>query len=161
MPNPDAKPQSRRRTPIDGYEKRDANAKWLFGVVLFLAICGLIMHFVLGGVLGRMEKTPAPRDRWISASQATLASKPPPPRLQLSSTADLKEFRAKEEHDLTTYGWVDKNAGIARVPIDRAMDLVLQRGLPTRTATNESATGPSAYELQQQRTNSAGKEIQP
>src|SRR5690242_17664577 len=100
MPNPDAKSQSRRRAVVDGYEKRDANAKWLFGVVLFLAICGLIMHFVLGGILGRMEKAPAPADRWISANQATLASKPPPPNLQISSTADLKAFRAKEDHDL-------------------------------------------------------------
>ena len=159
MPSPDAKSQSRRRAAAAGYEKRDANAKWLFGVVLGLALALLITHFVLSGVLGRMEKTPPPTDPWISASQATLATKPPPPNLQISSTADLKTFRAKEEHDLTTYGWVDKNAGIARIPIDRAMDLVLARGLPTKAGSNESATGPSVYELQQQRTNSAGKEI--
>jgi hypothetical protein len=161
MPSPDAKSQSRRRAANDGYENRDANAKWLFGVVIGLTLALLIMHFVLSGILGRMEKSPAPRDHWINASSATLGAKPPPPNLQISSTADLKTFRAKEEHDLTTYGWVDKSAGIARVPIDRAMDLVLQQGLPTRTGTNESATGPSAYELQQQRTNSAGKEIRP
>src|SRR5262245_38189492 len=161
MPSPDAKSQSPRRAAIDGYEKRDANAKWLFWVVLGLALALLIAHSVLAGILGRMEKSPAPSDRWVSADQTTLASKPPPPNLQISSAADLKEFRAREEHDLTTYGWVDKNAGIARVPIDRAMELVLQRGLPTRTGTNESATGPSVYELQQQRTNGAGKGVQP
>jgi hypothetical protein len=159
MPNPDAKPQGRRRAVSVGYEKRDANAKWLFGIVLFLAICGLIMHLVLAGVLGRMEKTPASADRWSGANP--ISAKPPPPNLQISSTADLKAFRAREERDLNTYGWVDKNAGIVRVPIARAMELVLQRGLPTRTGTNEAATGPSVYEFQQQHTNGAGKEVQP
>lgn len=44
----------------------------------------------------------------------------------------LKQLRATENAVLTTYGWVDRDNGIVRIPIDRAMDLILQRGLPTR-----------------------------
>jgi hypothetical protein len=44
----------------------------------------------------------------------------------------LRQLRATEETALTTYGWVDRDNGIVHIPIDRAMDLILQRGLPTR-----------------------------
>ena len=38
----------------------------------------------------------------------------------------------QEEQTLNSYGWVDQQAGVVRIPIDRAMDLLAQRGLPTR-----------------------------
>jgi hypothetical protein len=38
----------------------------------------------------------------------------------------------QEEKTLHSYGWVDQRAGVVRIPIDRAMELVAQRGLPTR-----------------------------
>jgi hypothetical protein len=40
------------------------------------------------------------------------------------------ELRTAEDTDLNSYGWVDRTAGIARIPIDRAMQLLLERGLP-------------------------------
>jgi hypothetical protein len=46
----------------------------------------------------------------------------------------LENLRKDEDEKLSTYGWVDKNAGRVRIPIDRAMDLVVQRGLPVRAA---------------------------
>jgi hypothetical protein len=57
---------------------------------------------------------------------------PPGPRLQTNPREDMRELRAREEEILTSYGWVDKNAGIARIPIEEAMKLVLERGLPAR-----------------------------
>jgi hypothetical protein len=56
---------------------------------------------------------------------------PPEPRLQVNGVADLQDFRAKEEGVLHSYGWIDRKAGSVRIPIGRAMDLLLQRGLPT------------------------------
>ena len=44
----------------------------------------------------------------------------------------LRQLRATEDAALTTYGWVDRKNGIVHIPIDRAMDLILQRGLPAR-----------------------------
>ena len=44
----------------------------------------------------------------------------------------LKQLRATEDAILTTYGWVDRKGGIVRIPIDRAIDLLAQRGLPTK-----------------------------
>jgi hypothetical protein len=59
---------------------------------------------------------------------------PPEPRLQTDPREDLRELKDAEERTLTTYGWVDRNAGIVRIPIDEAMKLTIQRGLPTREA---------------------------
>jgi len=57
---------------------------------------------------------------------------PPEPRLQANAAADLAEMRKAEDRILSTYGWVDRAAGIVRLPIDRAMDLISKEGLPTR-----------------------------
>jgi len=57
---------------------------------------------------------------------------PPEPRLQTNPREDLRALRAREDELLTTYGWVDKPAGVVRIPIEEAMKLVLKRGLPAR-----------------------------
>ena len=57
---------------------------------------------------------------------------PPEPRLQTNPRQDLRDLRSAEEAVLTGYGWVDKKAGIARIPIDEAMKLTVERGLPAR-----------------------------
>ena len=63
---------------------------------------------------------------------------PPEPRLQTNPRADLRDLRAHEDLVLGTYGWVDKPAGVVRIPIDEAMKITLQRGLPVRAAPGET-----------------------
>jgi hypothetical protein len=62
---------------------------------------------------------------------------PPEPRLQVSETEDIGKTVAEEDKQLGSYGWVDKDGGVAHIPIDRAMDLILERGIPG--GTNEAA----------------------
>ena len=59
---------------------------------------------------------------------------PPNPKLQVAPRTELESYREIDKQELDTYGWVDKHNGVVRIPIDRAMDLVLQRGLPARPA---------------------------
>jgi hypothetical protein len=56
------------------------------------------------------------------------------PSLLVGEPLNLQKFRAEEDHLLTSYGWVDQNAGLVRLPIDRAKTLLLERGLPVREA---------------------------
>jgi hypothetical protein len=56
----------------------------------------------------------------------------PQPQLLVNEPANLDAFRTKEQETLTTYGWADQNAGVVRIPIDRAKELLIQRGLPAR-----------------------------
>ena len=62
---------------------------------------------------------------------------PPEPRLQANPKQDLRDLRESEDALLKSYGWVDKNNGVVRIPIDEAMKLVLQRGLPARPASEQ------------------------
>jgi len=99
----------------------------VFGVILgamvalaFVAAYGMI-H-----VLGWWER---PRLE-TPASPLAKRTVPPEPRLQIEAPKDLKSLQAAEQEVLTTYAWVSKEAGVARIPIERAMQLVLERGLP-------------------------------
>jgi hypothetical protein len=57
---------------------------------------------------------------------------PPEPRLQPDERAQLRVLRAYEKEQLDSYGWVKKSSGIVHIPIERAMALTVERGLPTR-----------------------------
>ena len=56
----------------------------------------------------------------------------PEPHLETDEPREISNFRMHEEQALHSYGWVDQSAGVVRIPIDRAMELLAQRGLPTR-----------------------------
>jgi hypothetical protein len=56
------------------------------------------------------------------------------PRLQAHPVADLQKYLSRERKVLNTYGWVDRKNGIVRIPIQRAMTILLQQGLPVRNS---------------------------
>jgi hypothetical protein len=57
---------------------------------------------------------------------------PPAPLLQRQPFKDIYMLRQGEAEKLTSYGWIDKEGGIARLPIDRAMEVMLEKGFPSR-----------------------------
>jgi hypothetical protein len=57
---------------------------------------------------------------------------PPGLRLQTDAPLDLKNYRDGQNKLLSGYGWVDKQSGVVRIPVDRAMQLLLQKGYPVR-----------------------------
>lgn len=59
---------------------------------------------------------------------------PPEPRLQTHPLKDLADLRAAEKDVLESYGWVDRGAGVVRIPVQRALELTAERGLPSRSA---------------------------
>ena len=75
----------------------------------------------------------------------------PQPQLQTTPWTDLQAFRAAQQKDIDSYGWVDEKLGVARIPISKAKELLLQRGLPVRPelaadleGTNIAATGEAS-----------------
>ena len=128
------------------------------GVLIFLGILALMLVFVyvsLSGYFGSLTRRATQRDERLMQQRvlpAVAASRAyfPQPNEQVSPRDDLRELRAREDAELNSYGWIDRKAGAVRIPIDRAMELILQRGLPVRTGTNAVA-GPSSLQLQQAR----------
>jgi len=73
-------------------------------------------------------------DAPVSPMAQTASPLPPAPRLQVQPVQDLRQIRAEEDAVLQHYGWVNAENGVVRIPLERAMELVLERGLPQRTA---------------------------
>jgi hypothetical protein len=78
---------------------------------------------------------------------APVGQLPPGPNLLTDEPSNLKPFREGEEKKLNTYQWIDKNAGTVRLPIDRAKELLLQKGLPVAGATPVPAATASKPEI--------------
>jgi len=127
------------------FEREDLGAAGIFAFLVGLAVVALLIHLILVGMyryLDTYEKThqsqPAPMARSAPADprQATPreADKFPMPRLETNERDELKDKLLQEEETLNTYGWVDQKAGVVHIPIDRAMDLIAQQGLPTAPA---------------------------
>lgn len=112
-----------------GYEPRDANFKRLiligFGLLGLVVGMMLLVIAVQAVFLKTVSEPPGP-----SSSLAEQHPMPPEPRLQATPHIDMKTFWAREDSLLNSYGWVDSQAGIVRIPIDRAMDIVLEKGFP-------------------------------
>lgn len=68
----------------------------------------------------------------------------PAPRLQRKPTYDMVKFREQEDAALSSYDWEDPKAGIARIPIDRAIDILAKNGLPKPKPAPPAETKPAA-----------------
>jgi hypothetical protein len=66
---------------------------------------------------------------------------PPEPRIEVAPYEQLQQLRAKEDHILNSYAWVDKENGVVRVPIDRAIDLLSAKGLPSHNYLDDILAG--------------------
>jgi len=116
-------------TPQGGYEKSDLRSRPIvvFGVILGVMVAlAFIAAYGMIHLLGWWER---PRLETPASPLAT-RTVPPEPRLQVEAPKNLKSLQAAAQEVLTTYAWVSKEAGVARIPIERAMQLVLERGLP-------------------------------
>ncbi len=130
-------------TPPDAkHEHTDINVQVGYKFALWLAAAVMISAAIVYGTFWVFEGRA--RTAGAAAQQYPLAAQPlpgsgerverpmPTPALQTEPFRDINQLRAGETDKLHTYGWVDKEGGVTRVPIDRAMEVVLQRGLPVR-----------------------------
>ncbi|MBZ9797277.1 hypothetical protein [Mesorhizobium sp. ES1-4] len=112
-------------------ETRDVwpRALLLFGL-------GLLVFLALAAIALKLVFNTSPY--WPLGNKGT-ASKASPV-LQRSPGADLATFRKQEDEELGKLAWVDRGAGMARIPIEDAMKLVATRGLPDWADAAASAT---------------------
>jgi hypothetical protein len=117
------------------HERTDVNVGGvlLSGAALFVVAAVVhVLIWVMFGFFDRREAVRGAREYPLAAAQENQV--PPEPRLQTNPREDLRELRDREDEVLASYGWVDKNAGIVRIPIEEAMKIVVQKGLPARQA---------------------------
>lgn len=89
---------------------------------------------------------------WLRASAARRAEPPSAlvfapdpvagPKLETRTGRALEAMRAQEESRLRGYGWIDQEKGIVHIPIERAMEILVDRGLPARQSRPNQAGEP-------------------
>jgi hypothetical protein len=139
-------PESKTGHTERRYETQDVSLHSMVYSALGLAalvILGFLASWFVFRYYVRVQKLGPPASPFDNAR--TL---PPPPRLQVNPAEDLKAYHAEEDAILGSYGWADKSAGVVRIPIERAMELSLQRGFPVRKSAGagegraEASNGP-------------------
>jgi hypothetical protein len=137
-----------------GHETRDAGVRRIVIVAVVLAVSvPLLMALIwlmcreFAGDAGIAHLKP------VLGIDASVQSKEvfPEPQVRPVPAEQPRIFREKEAGELDSYGWIDRSRGIVRIPINRAMEILAQRGLPTRSS-NMNESGRSEYELIQERT---------
>jgi hypothetical protein len=123
----------------------------IISVVFMIAFC-LATAGLLAGVFSK--KRPMQRMQplgLIAAPDLMPFERFPKPNLQIDDDHDQRTvLYDRQKLKLNSYGWIDRSNGIVRIPIDRAMDLILQRGLPARI-NSISQTDGSPLQLIQER----------
>lgn len=141
------------------YEHRDIGVSGVLYFLLALVVAGVMVHFMVQALYGHLDKRyetdqPAVSPLLKNAPADTrhiplqyngdyakyLQDQFPAPQLEINERTELNDVRLHEEDTLSTYGWVDKNAGTVHIPIDRAMDLLAQRGLPVRQQQTQESS---------------------
>jgi len=133
--------------PVPGYdrvhERRDVNIRAIIWALVGIAITVGIVCLIGYWTFNIFENQAAARDIPPSPVADTNVV-PPQPRLQASPAIDMAVFRRYEDSLLSNYGWVDRPAGIARIPIDSAIAVIARRGMDVvRTSGRDTAAAQS------------------
>ena len=150
------------------YERQDIGVRAVYYFLASLAVALVLAYFAVNGFYHSLEKRSqadqAPVSPLVSNAPVDTRRLPseyktdsegadyekylqknfPEPQLETNERTELNKIRQREEDILSTYDYVDQNAGTVRIPIDRAMELMLQRGLPTREQPSDMIAVSSA-----------------
>jgi hypothetical protein len=115
-----------------GHETDDAKIRAIVYTGAALAVGAAMVFLLVFGIFRYMADHPLSTALPNPMAEADLPQIPPPPRTEVHPAIELKDLRSQEDQILSTYGWTDQQSGIVRIPIDRAIDLQLQKGFPAR-----------------------------
>ena len=128
-----------------GHEVRDIRVRQVIGwlALLTVAVAVLIVAITVFqvsyiGHIGPLKP---------AVANVPVVTPPPQPQLEQDNGQVLAALRAKENQVLNNYTWIDQGAGTVSLPIDRAIELTAQRGLPVLPEGN--GQGPSGITLPQ------------
>ncbi len=141
-----------KSAPQSGHEQRDADVMSLgmIGVALFISV--VVVIFACWGLLHAFNRHRAAVER-PRPKVAETQKKFPAPGLETQPGVEWQNARVRETQELNSYGWVNRKAGIVRIPIGRAMELIAARGLP------DVGAGVTPLQLMQTRPNETGTSI--
>jgi len=132
------------------HEPNTVNIPGVVKFLVWLSVAVMVVALLMWGLLHYFDKRKA-QEAPPPSPLAPGVRAPPEPRLQgapgsVSSPAeDIRRFREQEDQMLNSYGWIDQERGIIRVPIEQAKKMIEQKGLPaTPPGASQGAATPGA-----------------
>ena len=127
------------------FEREDLGTRGIFAFMIGLAVTGVVVYFIIVGMYSFLDNYE--RSQMATASPLVTAKGAMSrvvtqadmdktfkdngaPMLETNERGQFRDFLINQENQLNSYGWIDKEGGMAHIPIKRAMDLIAQRGLP-------------------------------
>ena len=141
-PHKAASPAAGGAEPIHddvAFDQTDVTPRAVIGFLVYLGLAIVVALLVVWWSLSLIESRVARFDRPLSPlRQGMKRPEPPEPRLQgvPGHASDpqqvLREYLSETGKELNSYGWVDEKAGVAHIPIEDAMNLIAENGLPIK-----------------------------
>ena len=129
--------------PAPGYETRDAHTVGVFDFLVGLGIVLVVVALVCWGMFrfftAHAVEAPASQSPFADTRQL-----PSGPQLQVNPRQDWLKFKEDQHKSLETLDWADRSAGTARVPIELAMQLLVNKGVPVQSQLPQAAPAAPA-----------------
>jgi hypothetical protein len=129
------------------FEERDVRAGAIYRYLIALAVCVLLSYgvcvYILRGTVGLATRSDTPPPPVRAELGPNYRELPPEPRLQgvpghpQDPQLDRRVKFKSDREDLEKSGWIDQNAGVAQIPIEDAMKILAEKGLPGASAPAE------------------------
>jgi hypothetical protein len=115
------------------HEESDVNVRAILGFGLALLVAAVIIHVFLWWLqIVYQRQTDRAQMQVYPLAAGQQEELPPMPRLQEHPQQDMRELRERQRALLNGYSWVNRDTGIARIPVEEARRMVVERGLPAR-----------------------------
>jgi len=126
------------------HETRDVDVRPLAWLGVGLAVLIVMSIVAMKGVFVYLDRLQAREDVLPPPMMRQRPQQPPDPTLQVTPVPNRKLIVAQENEQLTAYGWVDQKMGVVRIPVNQAMKLLAERGVPATIGSG----GPSVTTVQ-------------
>jgi hypothetical protein len=127
-----AHPHENLDNPETAHEETDINVRAIVWFVVVLTIIVLLTDVAMWGLFKGLDHYEVKNDPPVSPLFIPAGRPLPAPGLQTTPWVDLKNYRAEADRYLHSYGWVDEKTGVARIPIEKAKENLLKKGIPVR-----------------------------
>lgn len=134
-------PHGNLDNPDTAHEETDINVRAIIWFVVVLTIIVLVTDGAMIALFKGLEYYEVKNDPAVSPLFLPAGRPLPAPGLQTTPWTDLKHYRADADAYLHSYGWVDEKIGVARIPIEKAKEMLLQKGLPVRPEIADALEG--------------------
>ncbi|MBI5431511.1 MAG: hypothetical protein HZA52_01640 [Planctomycetes bacterium] len=113
-----------------GYEKEDPKVKPILIFTILLVLANVATFYAMIWTNNAFTAAEASKD--VVAHPLAVVAEPPAPRLQAVPSAEWNAFKTEQQTAIGVYRWLDRTNGVVQIPVERALEIVSERGLPHR-----------------------------